>query len=37
MLDQGVARIFHMDNTRQYIYGKILANNAEIALIMKAY
>ncbi len=36
MLDQGVAKIFHMDDTRQYIYGKIFAYNAEPALIMEA-
>ena len=36
MLDQGVAIIFHMDNTRQYIYGKILAYNADIALVVGA-
>ena len=35
-LAQGVAKIFHMDNTRQYIHGKIIACNAEIVLIMEA-
>ncbi len=34
MLDQGVAKIFHMDDTGQYIYGKIFACNAEPALIL---
>ena len=35
-VDQGVVKIFNIDNTRQYIYGKILAYNAELALIMGA-
>ena len=35
-LDQGIAKIFCIDNTRQYIYEKILAYDADIATIMGA-